>query len=55
MEEKIQKINYDAKDGQSITKCPYGDNSNVASCGCRICPYHIKVDEDNKVVHCIGG
>jgi len=55
MEEKIQEVKYEAKDGQTITKCPYGDNSNVGSCGCGICPYHISNDKINKVVCCVGG
>jgi len=54
MEEEIQKIKYESKDSIAITKCPYGDNSNVGSCGCRICPYHVKIDFKNKVVYCGG-
>lgn len=36
----------------TMTKCPKGDNSNVGSCGCRVCPYHLFIDYEKKQVRC---
>ena len=61
-EEKIKKIPFDFTIklvgdqllGYSITKCPFGDNSFVGSAGCRMCPAHLSLDVDQKIVCCVG-
>ena len=52
MEEKIDIIKYEPKDNKTLTKCPKGDNSNVGSCGCKICPYFLSIDYEKKEVRC---
>ena len=51
--ELVWVIDFEVEGDITITKCPRGDNSNVGSCGCRICPYHLYVDMEKRQVRCI--